>query len=99
MTDEKKKLDNDLASWRKQHFKELEDNLTMAKQIRDDPEASNRDINEAIKTINALLGVRPDRVDEGKKSVRELNPFTKDEQDDINERVKAILKENEPEGT
>ena len=53
----------DLSAWREKHFKELEETLRVAKDIRDNPQASNRDRIEAAKLIARLLhSLQPDKV-------------------------------------
>ena len=55
----KKKLDE----FRIKHFCELESNIEIAKQIRDNPETSAKDRMEAIKYIGRnLSALAPDRV-------------------------------------
>lgn len=54
---EPKGLDNKvLAEWREAHFHELDDCLRVSAEIRDDPEASARERNAAVRNIAALLG-------------------------------------------
>ena len=46
-----------LLEFRKEHLlKEMKRNLRVSKQIRDNPNASGRDRNEAIKNIMKMLG-------------------------------------------
>jgi len=52
-----KVLKETLAEWRQKHINEWEKNLEVARSIRDDPQASNRDKNEAIKIISRMLGI------------------------------------------
>ena len=89
----KTKLAEDLAKWRQKHFAELEKNLTVAITVRDNEEATDRDRNEAIKTISRLLGgLQPDRVQTGKDQ-KDTKPFTDSEEAEIAARVKSILDE------
>jgi len=46
-----------LNEWRRTHFAELDANLAVARLIRDDPQASNRDRNEAVKSIARMMGI------------------------------------------
>ena len=52
-----KVLKEALAEWRAKHSDQWEKNLQVAMAIRDDPDASNRDKNEAIKIISRMLGI------------------------------------------
>ena len=89
----KTRLAEDLAIWRKKHFAELEKNLTTAISVRDNTDATDRDRNEAIKTISRLLGgLQSDRVQAG-KDPRDTKPFTDTEEAEIQARVKSILDE------
>lgn len=70
-----------LAEWRAKHIDQWEKNLQVAIAIRDDPDASNKDKNEAIKIISRMLGIlQPERVgskekkEEPKKKEPELSP-------------------------
>lgn len=45
-----------LAEWRRERFDEMEENLRVWKTIRDDPDQSARDRNEACKNIAKALG-------------------------------------------
>jgi len=57
-----KKADT-LAEWRKANFNEIEKCLKVAKGIRDDPEASNKDRIESIKAIARMLAaLAPERI-------------------------------------
>jgi len=57
----------DLAAWRKRHFEELETCMTVAKSIRDDPEAGAKERIEAVKIIARLLSaLAPEKEDKAK---------------------------------
>lgn len=63
MTETKDANAKELSSWRANHFDELERTLTVLKEIRDDPEASNKDRIEAGKSIGRLLSaMAPEKV-------------------------------------
>jgi hypothetical protein len=47
---------NQLASWRSERFEEMQRNLDVWKEIRDDPEQDAKDRNEAAKNIAKALG-------------------------------------------
>jgi hypothetical protein len=52
-----------LAEWRKTNFAETQKCLDVAKSIRDDTGASNKDRIEAVKSIARLLGsLAPERI-------------------------------------
>lgn len=52
-----------LAEWRKANFKEIQKCLEVARAIRDDGEASNKDRIEAIKSIARMLAaLAPERI-------------------------------------
>ena len=54
---EPKSLDNRaLGEWREKHFHELDDCLAVSAEIRDNPEASPRERNTAIRNIASMLG-------------------------------------------
>lgn len=58
----KKKSDN-LTEWRKTNFAETQRCLEVARSIRDDPEATNKDRIESIKAIARMLGsLAPERI-------------------------------------
>lgn len=67
-----------LNEWRRLHFAELDANLAVARAIRDDPAASNRDRNEAVKSIARMMGImgnerpRETTPEKDKESRREL---------------------------
>jgi hypothetical protein len=53
---------NQLAEWRREKFEEMEANLRVWKEIRDNPEESAKDRGEAAKNIaKALGGLSADR--------------------------------------
>jgi chaperonin cofactor prefoldin len=53
----------ELTAWRASHFAELEATLRVFKEVRDDPEASNKDRIEAGKSIGRLLSaMAPEKV-------------------------------------
>lgn len=63
-----------LAEWRKTNFAETQKCLDVAKSIRDDTEASNKDRIEAVKSIARLLGsLAPERISATKGSSGDEN--------------------------
>ena len=61
--DKKKELQTAITDFRKKYIGELEKCLKVAMEVRDDPSASHRDRNEAVKTISRLLGsLQPERI-------------------------------------
>jgi hypothetical protein len=59
----KEDLASELSAWRATHLDELEMTLRVFREIRDDPEASNKDRIEAGKSVGRLLAVMsPERV-------------------------------------
>lgn len=46
-----------LSEWREKHFEELDANMRVATEIRDNPDSSARDKNEAIKAIARMMGI------------------------------------------
>ena len=59
----KSKRTENLAEWRKANFKEIQKCLEVARAIRDDTEASNKDRIEAIKSIARMLAaLAPERM-------------------------------------
>jgi len=75
----------DLAAWRKEHFKELEECLKVAKAIRDNSEAKDRDRIDAIKSIARMLAaLAPERMAVPKTNAGE-------ESKDLNAEESALL--------
>jgi len=60
----KSTLKQTLAEFRAKHFKEeMNRNLEVAREIRDNPENSAKDRNEALKSISRMLGaLAPEKV-------------------------------------
>jgi len=57
-----------LTEWRDKHFAELEVCMTVAKSIRDDPEAGAKNRIEAVKIISRLLNaLQPEKGDAAPK--------------------------------
>lgn len=71
----------DLAAWRKANFKEIQKCLEVARAIRDDAEASNKDRIEAIKSIARMLAaLAPERIAATKGTTGDENKeLTQDE--------------------
>lgn len=91
---EKKAHQEALAEFRKKHLEELEINLTVAKALRDNTGALAKDRMTAIKEINLMLGTRsPEKTTSAitKQAEKDKNPFTKDEEKEIGERVYDII--------
>jgi len=65
----KSPLKQTLAEFRTKHFKEeMSRNLEVAKNIRDNPENSAKDRNEAVKSISRMLGaLAPEKVSPASK--------------------------------
>lgn len=86
----KRKVDKNLAEWRAKHFGELETCLTVAKGIRDDPEAGAKNRVEAVKIIARLLdALKPEK---GESHTRLVTDNKKAQLDPEHEkRLNAIL--------
>lgn len=90
---ESKPFDNKaLADFREKHFHELEECLRVSAEIRDDPEASPRERNTAIRNIAAMLGALTEKSSvsqQAKAKVRIDAP----EHDANKDELEAILRE------
>ena len=86
-----KKADT-LAEWRKTNFAETQKCLEVAKAIRDDPEATNKDRIESIKAIARMLGsLAPERIATPKGTAGdETKELTLDEQTRLNNLLHDI---------
>jgi len=81
-----------LAEWRKKHFTEMQTNMEIAKEIRDDSEAKAKDRIDAIKTISRMLGtLAPEKIEKKEAVVKTESPFTASETKKLNVRLKATL--------
>ncbi len=81
-----------LAEFRKRNFKEMEINLKIAKEVRDDQDAKHKDRIDAIKTISRMLGtLAPEKIEKKETPQKEAVSFTKAEQESIEKRLKATL--------
>ena len=87
MTD---KQDNKaLSEWRERNFAELDRCLEASMQIRDDPEASPRERNTAIRNIAAMLGALTEKAapaqvkKQGRIDTPEHNPAHKAELEEL----------------
>ena len=82
---------NALKEWREKHFKELEINLTVAKTIRDNGDATSKDRNEAIKTISRLLGaLQPERTSQKNVTAKKVE-LPKEVLEDIDSKIEALV--------
>jgi hypothetical protein len=83
-----------LAEWRKTNFAETQKCLEVAKAIRDDPKATNKDRIESIKAIARMLGsLAPERIAVPKGTAGdETKELTLDEQT----RLDNLLNETNP---
>ena len=85
-----KVLKEALAEWRAKHIDQWEKNLEVAMAIRDDPDASNRDRNEAIKIISRLLGIlQPEKqtTKEKKEEAKKKEPELSKEEIELLEQI------------
>jgi len=91
--DKKKELQQAITDFRKKYIGELETNLMVAMEIRDNPEASPRDRNEAVKTISRLLGsLQPERIAPAKSEGRSNGPtITEEEEEEIKRQIAEVL--------
>ena len=81
-----------LAEWRVKHFSEMQTNMKIAKEIRDDTEAKSKDRIDAIKTISRMLGtLAPEKIEKKETAVKKESPFSKEETDKLNTRLKETL--------
>jgi len=81
-----------LAEWRRRHFKEMDINLKINKEIRDNPEEKAKDRIDASKTIARMLGtLAPEKIEKKEAEKKKESPFTKAEADEINDRFSKIL--------
>ena len=68
MTEPKPSDNKILGEWRERHFHELDACLRVSAEIRDDPEASPRERNTAVRNLAAMLGALTE-----KSSPQQLN--------------------------
>jgi len=94
---EDKKIYRDaVMEFRKKHYQaEMEENIKIAKSIRDDKTASARDRNEAIKTIARMVGgLAPDKTPVASEPTgvqQDNSPLS----DSVIEMIGAIINEEE----
>ena len=91
--DKKKELQAAITDFRKKYIGELETNLMVAMEIRDDTKASPRDRNEAVKTISRLLGsLQPERIAPAKSDAKSNTPsLSEAEQEEIERQITEVL--------
>lgn len=88
----KEVLKTAIDDFRKKYIHQLEINMDVAIEIRDNEEATSRDRNEAIKTISRMLGaLQPDRQTTQKDAVKAVT-LSDEEQSEIDAQIDAILK-------
>jgi len=81
-----------LAEWRRKHFKEMDRNLEINIQIRDDPNEKAKDRIDASKTISRMLGtLAPEKIEKKEAAVKKESPFTAAETRKLNARLKETL--------
>ena len=79
-----------IAEWRRKHFKEMETNITIAIDIRDDTDQKAKDRIDAIKTISRMLGtLAPEKIEKKEVAKKEESPLT----DKDNKKLNTLLKE------
>lgn len=81
-----------LAEWRKKHFKQMDRNLEINIQIRDDPNEKAKDRIDASKTISRMLGtLAPEKIEKKEAPIKKESPFTAADTKKLNARLKATL--------
>lgn len=81
-----------IADWRRKHFKEMETNITIAIDIRDDTDQKAKDRIDAIKTISRMLGtLAPEKIEKREVAQKKETPFSKSEKKELDARLKATL--------
>ena len=95
LKEDKKVYRDAVMEFRKKHYQaEMEENIKIAKSIRDNPEASARDRNEAIKTIARMVGgLTPDRTGGGKESSPVAQMDNKPLSDSDLAQIEALINE------
>ena len=79
-----------LAEWRRKHFKEMNANLKINVQIRDDPDEKAKDRIDASKTIARMLGtLAPEKIEKKEVAKEKESPLT----DEDNKKLNTLLKE------
>ena len=69
----KKAYQDALIEFRNKHIKEMERNMEVAISIRDNPMASNKDRNEAVKIISRMLaGLQPERKESTQATAQQM---------------------------
>jgi len=79
----------DLTTFRKKYILELEKNVEVWKEIRDDKEQSGRDRIEAAKNIAKVLGAFA--IGGSDEKEKDKSVFSKEEKDSIAKDVKSVL--------
>lgn len=81
-----------LAEWRRKHFKEMDANLKINIEIRDNTNEKAKDRIDASKTIARMLGtLAPEKIEKKEPTVKKESPFTEAQEKAINERVEKTL--------
>lgn len=81
-----------LAEWRRKHFKEMDINLKINKEIRDNPEEKAKDRIDASKTIARMLGtLAPEKIEKKETEKKQESSFTASEEKKIEERIERVL--------
>jgi len=81
-----------LAEWRRKHFEQMDKNLAINIQIRDDPNEKAKDRIDASKTISRMLGtLAPEKIEKKEATVKKESPFTEAQEKDINKRMASVL--------
>lgn len=81
-----------LAEWRRKHFSEMEENIKINIEIRDNPEEKAKDRIDASKTISRMLGtLAPEKIEKKDAPIKKESPFTTAETKKLNARLKATL--------
>jgi len=79
----------DLEAFRKKYIQELEKNVEIWKEIRDNKAESGRDRIEAAKNIAKVLGAFA--ISSVSDKEKEKSPFSKEEKESIKQDVKTVL--------
>jgi hypothetical protein len=85
-TDDKAKL---LADWREANWAELDRNLAVAREIRDDPKTPAKLKMEAVREINRLFGISEMAIKPAPKERKEEAMVTEKEE----KRIQGIMNE------
>lgn len=81
-----------LAEWRQKHFKEMERNMQINIQIRDDPNEKAKDRIDASKTIARMLGtLAPEKIEKKEAPKKQESPFSAEEEARLDARLRETL--------